>query len=49
MDINNYKLSIVIPCYNEREGIKKIVDKVKASPVKNKQIIIVDDKSTDGT
>ncbi len=49
MDINNYKLSIVIPCYNEREGIKKIVDKVKASPVKNKEIIIVDDKSTDGT
>jgi len=43
------KLSIVIPCYNERNIIKNIIDAVKASPVKDKEIIIVDDYSRDGT
>lgn len=49
MDKNNYVLSIVIPCYNEKENIITIVNKVKESPVKNKEIIVVDDMSTDGT
>jgi len=43
------KASIVIPCYNESETIEKIVDEVKKSPVAEKEIIIVDDGSTDGT
>ena len=43
------KLSIVIPCYNEKSTIKTIVDAVIASPVQNKEIIIVDDCSKDGT
>ena len=43
------KLWIVIPCYNERHTIRKIVDAVGASPVAAKEIIIVDDCSTDGT
>jgi glycosyltransferase involved in cell wall biosynthesis len=43
------KASIVIPCYNESETIEKIVDEVKKSPVAEKQIIIVDDGSIDGT
>ncbi|HIK56658.1 MAG TPA: glycosyltransferase family 2 protein [Synechococcales cyanobacterium M55_K2018_004] len=43
------KLSIVIPCYNELGTIQQVVDAVKASPVKEKEIIIVDDFSTDGT
>ena len=43
------KISIVIPCYNERDTILKIVDAVKKSPVEDKEIIIVDDGSTDGT
>jgi len=43
------KLSVVIPCYNERNTIKNIIDAVKASPVKQKEIIIVDDFSRDGT
>jgi glycosyltransferase involved in cell wall biosynthesis len=43
------KLSIVIPCYNEVETIAEIVRKVKAAPVKSKEIVIVDDCSTDGT
>ena len=43
------KLSIVIPCYDEIKTIHEIVSLVKASPYPNKEIIIVDDCSTDGT
>jgi glycosyltransferase involved in cell wall biosynthesis len=43
------KLSIVIPCYNEARTIRLIVDRVRAAPVKDKEIIIVDDCSRDGT
>lgn len=43
------KLSVVIPCYNELNTIETVVAAVKASPVKNCEIIIVDDYSTDGT
>jgi glycosyltransferase involved in cell wall biosynthesis len=43
------KLSIVIPCYNERSTIQEIVTAVKNSPVPDKEIVIVDDCSTDGT
>ena len=42
-------LSVVIPCYNEKDNIEEIVRRVLASPVKNKEIIIVDDCSKDGT
>ena len=42
-------LSIVIPCYNESRTIRTIVDRVRAAPVANKEIIIVDDCSRDGT
>jgi glycosyltransferase involved in cell wall biosynthesis len=44
------KLSIVIPCYNERSTIRQIVDAVLAAPVPHeKEIIVVDDFSRDGT
>ena len=43
------KLSIVIPCYNERKTIRAIVDAVRAAPVVDREIIVVDDCSTDGT
>ena len=43
------KLSVVIPCYNEKDNIEKIVCRVKAADVDNKEIIIVDDCSVDGT
>lgn len=49
MKKTEYKLSIVIPCYNESENIVTIVNKVLEVPIANKEIIIVDDKSTDGT
>ena len=43
------KLSIVIPCYNEAETIGVIVEAVRSSPWPDKEIIIVDDCSRDGT
>jgi glycosyltransferase involved in cell wall biosynthesis len=41
-------LSVVMPCYNERETIETIVERVKAVPLRT-ELIIVDDGSTDGT
>lgn len=43
------KLSIVIPVYNEKSTLKDIIDRVKNAPVEDKEIVIVDDYSTDGT
>ena len=43
------KISVIIPCYNERETIEKLVLAVRASPVEPIEVIIVDDASTDGT
>ena len=43
------KVSIIIPCYNERQTIRTIVDAVLASPIGEREIIVVDDCSTDGT
>ena len=42
-------LSIIIPVYNEVQTIEKIVLKIKKIKDIKKQIIIVDDGSTDGT
>ena len=42
-------LSIIIPCYNERDTIESIITAVISSPVHDKEIIVVDDCSTDGT
>lgn len=44
-----YKLSIVIPCYNEIHTLERLLDAVRASPVEDKEIIVVDDGSSDGT
>lgn len=43
------KLSVVIPCYNEAKTIRTIVDRVRSAPISDKEIIIVDDCSHDGT
>ena len=43
------KLSIVIPCYNEESTIAALVSAVEKAPYPDKEIIIVDDCSTDGT
>jgi glycosyltransferase involved in cell wall biosynthesis len=43
------KLSIVIPCFNELDSIEKVVQAVTEAPGPDREIIIVDDFSTDGT
>jgi glycosyltransferase involved in cell wall biosynthesis len=42
------KLSVVIPVYNEIGTIKEILNRVQSVP-QDKEIIVVDDRSTDGT
>ncbi len=44
-----YKLSIIIPCFNEITTIETLINNVINSPIKNTEIIVVDDFSTDGT
>ncbi|HEY4132104.1 MAG TPA: glycosyltransferase family 2 protein [Gemmatimonadaceae bacterium] len=48
LDESSITLSVLIPVYNERDTIDLIVDQVRATPIR-KQIICVDDHSTDGT
>src|SRR5947209_7305490 len=43
-----FKLSVVIPVYNEEQWIRELIRRVKAVPIP-KEIIIVDDCSKDGT
>jgi glycosyltransferase involved in cell wall biosynthesis len=43
------RLSVVIPCYNERATIAAVLTAVENSPYPDKEIIVVDDCSTDGT
>src|SRR3990167_11521644 len=43
-------LSIVIPCYNEKKTILEILARASAAPTDlPKEVVIVDDGSTDGT
>ena len=43
------KLSIVIPCYNEVSTIESLLAAVRAAPWPDKEIIVVDDCSKDGS
>ena len=53
IDKNSFKLSIIIPCFNEKKTIQKIIQKIieslKNYQIINYEIIIVDDFSNDGT
>ncbi len=45
-------LSIIIPIYNERQYVERILDRVQSAPIPpnlSREIIVVDDGSTDGT
>ena len=41
-------LSVIVPCYNERATVAELLRRVKDVPV-DKEIIVIDDKSTDGS
>lgn len=43
------KLSIIIPCYNEVQTLERLLAAVHAVPIDNKEIIVINDGSTDGT
>ena len=43
------KISIVIPCYNEVPTLSQILKAVSESPHPDKEVIVVDDCSTDGS
>ncbi len=41
-------LSVIVPVYNEKKTIKEILEKIQSVPI-DKEIIVVDDGSSDGT
>jgi glycosyltransferase involved in cell wall biosynthesis len=43
------KVSIIVPCYNEKDTIERAIEAVRNAPVADKEIIVVDDCSTDGS
>ena len=45
---DGFKMSVIIPVYNELQWIRELVRRVEAVPIP-KEIILVDDCSTDGT
>jgi dolichol-phosphate mannosyltransferase len=43
-------LSVIMPVYNERDTVRTVIDDVLAAPLSlEKELIVVDDGSTDGT
>lgn len=48
MKVEKLTLSVIIPCYNEKETLRDILDRVKDVNLAS-EIVIVDDGSTDGT
>lgn len=43
------KVSVVIPCFNERDTIEELIAAVRCAPVADLEVIVVDDASSDGT
>jgi len=43
------KVSVVIPCFNEKNSIREIIEAVRVAEPQGKEIIVVDDCSRDGT
>jgi glycosyltransferase involved in cell wall biosynthesis len=43
------KLSVIIPCYNESNSLLELLIRVRDSPYDDKEIVLVDDYSNDGT
>jgi UDP-glucuronate decarboxylase len=48
-ELGPMKLSVVIPCYNEKDTLETLVQRVRQAPYQPKEIIVVDDGSDDGT
>jgi glycosyltransferase involved in cell wall biosynthesis len=46
--VESVKLTVIIPVYNERKTLPELLKRVESVPIE-KQIVLVDDCSTDGT
>ena len=42
-------IDVIIPCYNEKNTIEQVIEKVQHQKLNNLKIIVVDDYSTDGS
>jgi dolichol-phosphate mannosyltransferase len=49
MENNCPRVIVVVPTYNERDNLEKIVDKLGALRMPNLHVLVVDDDSPDGT
>src|SRR5438552_18108505 len=48
MQQSDLLLSVIVPVFNERRTLRRVLEHVRAVPIR-KQIIVVDDGSSDGT
>jgi len=48
LNLDGLLLSVIMPVYNEKTTVLRVLDKVLAAPI-NKQVILIDNCSTDGT
>lgn len=46
---NEFTLSVVVPCYNEYSTIRTVLERVRVAWPPRKQVIVIDDASSDGT
>ena len=44
-----YKISIIVPCFNEKNTIELIINKILEVKLENFEIVVVDDYSNDGS
>lgn len=49
MENNDPRVAVVVPTYNERDNLPKLVDKLGDLPMPNLHVLVVDDDSPDGT
>lgn len=49
MDMNEIKLSIIVPIYNSQKYLSRCLDSVSGFPFKNMECILINDGSTDGS
>lgn len=49
MNLINHNIFIIIPTYNEKDTIEKLIEKIFSLNISNLNILIIDDNSPDGT
>ena len=47
--MKDYKLTIIVPCFNEENTLETLINKVLEQSEIIKEVIIIDDKSTDSS